>query len=157
MTASDEKIKMKGKKRKNKETLSPVRSKELARIVKIRVLVVSGQDEMKVSRSVDAHLEDITESGVFFQTSSMIIDELHLSYDESPLLRNKLIIEMELPNQIKKIRTLAEVGWYERSLVSEKEVFHVGANFREISDEDRAILKTFLLEHKKLKESISLD
>jgi len=123
---------------------------------RLKFLVVSGKDEMKLSRTVDAYMEDINQSGILFRTGSMIIDDLHLSYDESPLLRNRLIIELELPNVERKIKALAEVAWYERSLVSRDEIYHIGANFKEMSDEDREILKNYLLETKKVTESISL-
>jgi hypothetical protein len=155
--AGKEKIKKSTKKKKTRGTSRLRGSTESVNLVKVRFLVVSGKDEMKVSRTVDAHPEDITESGVFFQTKSMVIDELHLSYEKSPILRNKLIVELELPNQVKRIRALAEVAWYERSLVSQETVFHVGTRFKEMSNEDTQILKAFLLETKKLKESISIE
>ena len=155
--ARKEKTKHSAKKRKTGGASRPRRSNDSATLVKVRFLVVSGQDEMKVSRTVEAHPEDITDSGVFFQTNSMVIDELHLSYEKSPVIRNKIIVELELPNQAQRIRALAEVVWYERSLVSQETIFHVGAHFREMSKEDKQILKAFLLETKKLKESISID
>lgn len=156
MGSKKKKEKKRAKNIKAEGTSRPRISNESSYLIKVRFLVVSGKDEMKVSRSVDARPDDINESGVFFQTTSMIIDELHLSYDESPLIRNKLIVELELPNQPKRIRSLAEVSWYERSLVSQKEVFHVRANFKEMSHEDREILKAFLLETKKSSERISI-
>jgi hypothetical protein len=148
--------KKRAKKIKTEGASRPRTSTEPSYLVQVRFLVVSGENEMKVSRSVDARPEDINESGVFFQTTSMIIDELHLSYDKSPLIRNKLIIELQLPNQPKRIRSLAEVSWYERSLVSQEEIFHVSAKFKEMSHEDRELLKAFLLETKKSSESISI-
>jgi hypothetical protein len=132
----------------------PVRPKPP--VGRMRFLVVSGKDEMKLSRTVDAYMEDISQTGILFKTNSMVIDDLHLSYDETPLLRNRLIIELELPNVDRKIKALAEVSWYERSLVSRDEVYHIGASFKEMSDEDREILKNYLLETKKLTKTISL-
>ncbi len=157
MSARKKKIKKNAKKRNIKGISRPKSSTESDLLVKVRFLVVSGKDEMKVSRSIDAYIENITESGILFQTTSMNIDKLHLSYEESPLLRNKLIVEIELPNQAQRIKALAEVAWYERSLVSQEEVFHVGANFKEMSDEDRALIKTFLVQTNKIKESISIE
>jgi hypothetical protein len=73
----------------------------------MKYLVVSGKDEMKISRSVEAKVEDLSLTGLVFETNTMKVDGLHLSYDESPLLRNRLTMEIELPNR-RKITAIGE-------------------------------------------------
>ncbi len=122
----------------------------------LKYLVVSGKDEMKISRSVDGKVEDLSLSGLVFTTPSMRIDDLHLSYDESPLVRNKLTMEIDLPGG-KKITAIGEVAWYERSLTMRDQIYHVGVNFKEMSPEDRQSLKDYLVSIKKTVEAIALD
>lgn len=122
----------------------------------MKYLVVSGRDEMKLSRSLDAQVEDLSTSGLVFKTTSMRVDDLHLSYDESPILRNKLTMEIDLPNS-RKVTAIGEVSWYERSFVSKDPVYHVGVAFREISPEDRTALRDYLISVKKAVKAIELD
>ncbi len=110
---------------------------------KIKFLVASGMDEQKISRAVEANLVDITQTGIRFQTNSMEFDGIHLTYDESPVHKNKLIVELALPEMERKIKALAEVVWFEKSFNDREEIFHVKAEFREMSDEDKEFLEKY--------------
>jgi hypothetical protein len=122
----------------------------------MKFLVVSGRDEMKISRSLDGQVQDLSPSGLIFRTSSMRVDDLHLSYDESPILRNKLTMEIDLPGG-KKVTAIGEVSWYERSFVAKDQIYHIGVAFREMSPEDRLVLKEYLLAVKRTVRAIDLD
>lgn len=122
----------------------------------MKYLVVSGKDEMKISRSMDAKVEDLSLTGLVFQTPTMKVDGLHLSYDESPSLRNKLTIEINLPNR-RKINAIGEVSWYEKSFVKADPVYHVGVNFKEMSRDDREALRDYLVSIKKTVKPIDLN
>jgi hypothetical protein len=122
----------------------------------IKYLVISGRDEMKISRSVDGRVEDLSLSGVVFRAPSMKIDDLHLSYDESPVVRNKITMEIDLPGR-RKVTAIGEVSWYERSFVAKDQVYHVGVTFREMSAQDRDSLKEYLVAAKKAVKALELD
>lgn len=122
----------------------------------MKYLVISGKDEMKISRSLDAKVEDLSLSGLVFQTPTMRVDDLHLSYDESPILRNKITMEIDLPNQ-RKVTAIGEVSWYERSFVSKDAFYHVGVAFKEMSPEDRSVLRDYLVSVKRTVKAIELD
>jgi hypothetical protein len=122
----------------------------------MKYLVISGRDEMKISRSLDGRVEDLSMSGLIFQTSSMRVDNLHLSYDESPVLRNKLTMEIDLPNG-RKVTAIGEVSWYEKSFVIKDQVYHIGVIFREMGTEDRSALKEYLLAVKRTVKAIEMD
>lgn len=122
----------------------------------MKYLVISGKDEMKISRSLEAKVEDLSLSGLVFQTPSMRVDDLHLSYDESPILRNKLTMEIDLPNR-RKVTAIGEVSWYERSFVSKEAFYHVGVAFKEMSPEDRSVLRDYLVSVKRTVKAIELD
>lgn len=122
----------------------------------IKYLVISGRDEMKISRSVDGRVEDMSLSGVVFKAPSMKIDDLHLSYDESPVVRNKITMEIDLPGR-RKVTAIGEVSWYERSFVAKDQVYHVGVTFREMSPDDRNYLKDYLVAVKKAVKALDLD
>jgi hypothetical protein len=121
----------------------------------LKYLIISGQDEMQISRSVDGVMEDLSLSGVLFKANSMRIDGLHLSYDESPQVRNKLTLEIDLPRR--KITAIGEVSWYERSFVARDTTYHVGVSFTELNSEDREALKDFLISQKRTVEALALD
>jgi hypothetical protein len=122
----------------------------------MKYLVISGRDEMKISRSIDGRVEDLSLTGLVFQTASMRVDNLHLSYDESPVVRNKLTMEIDLPGK-RKITAMGEVSWYERSFVAKEQIYHIGVVFREISPEDREALKEYLVAVKRAVAAVSLD
>lgn len=122
----------------------------------MKYLVVSARDEMKLSRSLDARVEDLRLTGLVFKTHTMRVDDLHLSYDESPILRNRLTMEIDLPNH-RKVAAIGEVSWYERSFASKDPVYHVGVVFREMSQEDRNVLRDYLVSVKKAVKAIELD
>ena len=122
----------------------------------MKYLVISGRDEMKISRSVDGRVEDMSMAGLVFQTSAMRVDNLHLSYDESPVLRNKITMEIDLPGK-RKVTVMGEVSWYERSFVAREQVYHVGVNFKEMSQDDLEVLRQYLLAVKRTVEAIELD
>ena len=145
-----------GTKEKAETEKSPRSTQKTALDLPLKYLVISGKDEMKISRSVDGKVEDLSMLGLVLQTSSMRIDDLHLSYDESPLVRNKLTLEIDLPAG-KKVTAIGEVSWYERSFASTDRVYHVGLTFKELNTEDRQALKEYLLAKKKTVEAIALD
>ncbi len=122
----------------------------------IKYLVISGRDEMKISRSVDGRVEDMSLSGVVFTAPAMKIDDLHLSYDESPVVRNKITMEIDLPGG-RKVTAIGEVSWYERSFVAKDQVYHVGVTFREMSADDRDSLREYLVAAKKAVKALDLD
>lgn len=122
----------------------------------MKYLVISGRDEMKISRSVDGRVEDMSLSGIVFKAPSMKIDDLHLSYDESPVVRNKITMEIDLPGR-RKVTAIGEVSWYERSFVAKDQIYHVGVTFREMSAEDRNSLKEYLVAAKKAVKALDLD
>ncbi len=122
----------------------------------MKYLVISGRDEMKISRSLDGRVEDLSMTGLIFQAPSMRVDDLHLSYDESPVLRNKLTMEIDLPGR-RKVTAIGEVSWYERSFAAMDQIYHIGVIFREMSSEDRGVLKEFLLAAKRTVQAIALD
>ncbi len=122
----------------------------------MKYLVISGKDEMKISRSVDGRVEDMSMAGLVFQTSAMRVDDLHLSYDESPVLRNKITMEIDLPGK-RKVTVIGEVSWYERSFVARDQIYHVGVTYKEMSQDDQEVLRQYLLAVKRTVEAIELD
>lgn len=122
----------------------------------MRFLVVSGRDHMQVSRSAHGKLEDLFLSGLVFQTPDIRQDDLHLSYDESPLIRNKLIVKIDFPGG-RRFTAIGEVSWYEKSFVAKDSVYHVGVSFTEITLEDREALKEYLVSKEKMAETVTLD
>jgi hypothetical protein len=112
-------------------------------LAKIKFLIASGTDQQKLSRTVEAILKDIKGTKIRFQTDSMEYDGIHLAYDDSPLFKNKLIVELALPEMDRKIKALAEVVWFEKSFNDREMFYHVEAEIREMSDEDKEVLEEY--------------
>jgi hypothetical protein len=124
--------------------------------VSFKYLVISGRDEMKISQSGSGTLEDITMTGLIFRTKTVHVDEIHISYDESPVIRNRLTLEIDLPGS-GKVTVMGVVSWYERSLTARDQIYHVGVTFMEISPEDREALRGYLVATKRTGKAITLD
>lgn len=122
----------------------------------MQYIVISGKDHMKVSEDTSGILESISLSGLVFQTPSVHVKDLHLSYDETPHIRNKLAMEIHLPGR-RKLRAIGEVSWYEKSFVAKDPVFYVGVSFTEIHPEDRQTLKDHLVAEEMMADAIALD
>jgi hypothetical protein len=146
----------KGKKRQEKAERPAGTSLGVGLGLRIKYLIISGKDEMKISKSAFGTVEDISLSGLVFQTTSMRIDDLHISYNDTPSIRNKLTLEIDLPNG-RKITAMAEVSWYERSFATVDQDYHVGITFKEIGEEDREDLKEYLSSIDRAVETIALD
>ncbi len=109
----------------------------------IRFNVLSGKNPEIMSRSRSDYLENIGMEGLAFQTSSMAIDGLHLSFDHD-FSRNLLYMEIDLPRPGRAIKATGRVEWYERTLGRGEKEFTVGVTFTDMSDDDRMALQQFL-------------
>jgi hypothetical protein len=111
--------------------------------IPMRYSALSGENLEIESPPKTDYLENIGIEGLAFQTSSMEIDDIHLSFDSS-FNRNMLSMEIELPRPGRIIKAYGRVEWYERTLGRGEKEFTVGVNFTDMSEEDRLALQRFL-------------
>jgi hypothetical protein len=116
-------------------------SRKLAKLpVKFRI--VREGNETRMSEPVEGTLRDVSETGVALETTSIVVDGLHISYDHVPANKNRVYLQWSFPGG-KSIKAVGETVWYERIAAGES-LFVVGLRFMEITAQDLSALKEFL-------------
>jgi len=104
--------------------------------------IVREGEGTRVSRLLEGRLRDVSPDGIALETTTIVADGLHISYDSVPAKRNRVYLQFGLPSGT-AVKAVAETVWYER-ISSAENLFAVGLKFVEISKESRAALKAFL-------------
>jgi hypothetical protein len=92
-------------------------------------------------------LRDIGMGGLCFYTSEIIVEGLHVSYEETPREKNKLLIKLMLPPPHGPIEVLAEAIWFERDFLDDRAAFKVGVRFIRFMEQGEEALRAFVKEH----------
>lgn len=129
---------------KKEDQVSNKRKSKRVAILTLRYKVVSGWDKNKASKVVLGIVENISMDGLCLKTNTLEIDGLHVSFDDTPLVRNKLRIELDLPNSRNTINIDGEVEWYEKEHGKNRDFYNVGVSFVKLKDEDRKTLKEYI-------------
>lgn len=127
--------------KKTGETSNHRKHKRLT-ILTLRYKIVSGWDKKKASKVVLGVVKNISEDGLCLKTNSLEIDGLNIAYDDTPLVRNKLVIELDLPDLTEPLKLEGEVEWYEKE--SRRDFYSVGVSFSKIGDREKDVLKKFI-------------
>ena len=61
---------------------------------------------MKLSRTVHVKAQDLSTQNIPFMTQSIYIDGIPLGYDVNPVIRDKILMEIILPENEPKIELL---------------------------------------------------
>ncbi|MBW2146887.1 MAG: hypothetical protein JRG73_13745 [Deltaproteobacteria bacterium] len=111
--------------------------------IPIRFKAISGKNLEIMSLPRTDYLDNIGMEGLAFQTSSMEIEGIHLSFDQD-FSRNMLYMEVDLPRPGRTIKAYGRVEWYERTLGRGEKEFTVGVLYTDMPDDDRNALQRFL-------------
>ena len=103
-------------------------------VLPIRYQIVSGKDKVK-SQWANALTRNMSVAGLCARVEDMDVDGLHMVFNENPLNRNTVNVEICLPKQ-KPINIIGEVRWFERLTGEGKYNYNVGIKFLKISDSD---------------------
>ncbi len=112
--------------------------------------IISGENPAIVSSVVNYTTKNISPFGLGLEASTVQIDRLHISHDNSMMAKNKLDIELELPStngeekQFDTVHFLGEVAWYDKQDSFTPNPYQIGVNILEISDEDKSRLEHFV-------------
>lgn len=118
------------------------RGVRLAARARVRFRIVREGPEMKVSEPLDGKIRDLALHGISMETNQIVADGLHISYNHHPAQRNRIYLQVQLP-ELGTIKAVGETVWYERVTPGEPR-FVVGLRFVEISKEDKALLGRYL-------------
>lgn len=113
---------------------------------RVRFRIVRQQPDMKVSEPSEGKVRDIGLHGMSMETNQIVVGGLHISYDRHPAERNRIYLQVLVP-EVGTIRAVGETVWYERISPGESR-FVVGLRFLEVSKEDRDLLSRYLSEEK---------
>ena len=135
-------------KRKGEETKGKVQEVEPQKyavaVVPLRYRIISGQSR-KQSRPKEAKTRNLSITGLCAMVETMDIDNLNMVFDDTPLKRNSILLEIFIPGQEKPLTAIGEVRWFERSKSSESKYnYHVGIKFLKITEKDKSIIAEYI-------------
>jgi c-di-GMP-binding flagellar brake protein YcgR len=105
--------------------------------------IICGRDPKRRSAIKSGALKDISDGGLCFFTADLRSDGLHVSYDDTPMHKNQLLLKVGLPPPHGPLMVLAHVIWFERGM-GDKADYAVGVEFLKFKDEGEQILQQYL-------------
>jgi len=127
------------RKRKTEEILI---QKYVRATLPIRYQIISTDGEKK-SRPVNAVTYNLSAFGLCAQVEDIDVDGLHMVFNDSPMKRNTLQIEISIPAQ-QTFTIIGEVRWFERISGKSKYNYTVGIKFLKVSEKDIKTIVEFI-------------
>jgi hypothetical protein len=113
--------------------------------LELRYKIISGQDK-KHSRIKSARTRNLSISGLCAVVEDMDIDNMNMSFDEDPLKRNSIFLEIFIPGQKKPVIAIGEVHWFERLPRGGKYNYNVGIKFSKIAEDDKMAIAGHIID-----------
>jgi hypothetical protein len=106
-------------------------------------VVESGINRKVCSKTRLAQTEDISLGGLRFNTKEIIVDGLHMSFDTASngRIRNRLVLQFQLPGFSNNIKASGEVAWYEVAKAGPEPTYAVGIKFINLSPKKKEAIK----------------
>jgi tetratricopeptide (TPR) repeat protein len=96
----------------------------------------------KISGTETAEIRTLSPNGLVLEIPCVELDECHISYDDNPAFRNRVILLFVLPSG-RRIKAVAQTAWFERrSDVAQG--FIAGLKFVGLAANDRKAIEEFL-------------
>ena len=108
----------------------------------IRYQIISSK-EGKKSRPINAVTRNLSAYGLCAQVEDMDTDDVHMVFNDTPLNRNTIQLEISIPKQ-QPFSVIGEVRWFERVSGEEKYKYNVGIKFLKISEKDIRTIVEFI-------------
>ena len=119
----------------------------------LRFVIVSKGIDMDFSSSViQGKTISISTKGVSLKTNIVQADGLHIASSVSISGKNTIQLEIDLPCCLKTIKAEAELRWYDLTPEDDEFLYNVGLSFTNINQENRELLKRFIIKEKKKEE-----
>jgi c-di-GMP-binding flagellar brake protein YcgR len=109
----------------------------------LKYVIVSGKNKNVISKTRKAKLEDLSTGGLSFKTKEIVVDGLHISSESTANgpVRNKLLLQFEIPGLSDKIRASCKVIWYELITRLSEPIYAVGVQFQSLQPEYREAIR----------------
>lgn len=109
----------------------------------IRYRIVN-EHTQKQSRTLSALTKNLSLSGLCARVESMEADDLHMVFDESPIKRNVIQLELTIPGLKEPLAFLGEVRWFERTAGEDRYQYNVGIKFLKITEKDKLTIGDYI-------------
>ena len=106
--------------------------------------VINRRNPAERSSLREGVLKDISLEGLCFFASEIAPNGLHISYDETLLHRNLLLIRVTLPPPYGSITVLGHCVWFQKGMSDSRSEFAVGVESRKFKDNGLEILQDYL-------------
>lgn len=145
-----EEVKKYAQKRKREEskgtresTVESQGSRYVLATLPIRYCIVN-EHIQKTSRTLSALTKNLSLSGLCARVEAMETDNLHMVFDESPIKRNVIKMELTIPGLKEPLALVGEVRWFERTAGEDRYQYNVGIKFLKITEKDKLALAEYL-------------
>jgi hypothetical protein len=105
-----------------------------------RITIVDHSDDKHRSRVIAGYVHDVSEQGMRIQTGTIETGQLNIIYDHKTAFKNKLELEVDLPDATIKLTGVAV--WYKP--VIEGVSWMVGVYIRDMKAADRQLYEAYL-------------
>jgi eukaryotic-like serine/threonine-protein kinase len=106
----------------------------------VRLTIIDADDEGRKSHTINGKVNDLSEQGMYIQTSAVESDSLNIIKDHTVAFKNRLDIELDLPAATVHIEGFAV--WYKPA--PDGINWNVGIYIKDMPVEDREIYDAFL-------------
>lgn len=137
-------------KRKEEESRSALESKVGSQANKYALVTlpihyrIMSEHTHTQSRTLSALTKNLSLAGLCARVEAMEADELHMVFDESPLKRNMIQLELTVPGHKKPLSLLGEVRWFERTAGEDRYQYNVGIKFLKITEKDKLTIADYI-------------
>ena len=132
----------KKKEYRRKKTEEILIQKYVLAALPIRYQIISSKENKK-SRAINAVTRNLSAFGLCAQVEDIDADGIHMVFNDTPLNRNTLQLEIAFPKQ-QPLSVIGEVRWFERVSGEGKYNYNVGIKFLKISEKDIKTIVDFI-------------
>lgn len=112
-------------------------------VLPMRFRIISTKDG-KQSSLCRTTTHQVSLSGVNAEVTTMTVDNIDMVFDETPMDRNKLELEISIPGENSPVIATGEVHWAERFPSKDGYKYFVGIRFLNVSPQDLGLLARFI-------------
>ncbi len=114
----------------------------------VKFKIICSGNPPETSPELTGAVKDISMDGLCLETGLVQVGRFHISHDSSMMKKNRLRIELQLPQEENKpsdtINVLGEVSWYDKTDLNPQYPYHLGVLILEMSNEDKSKLETLI-------------
>jgi hypothetical protein len=115
------------------------RSKFFDAVLPLQYRIICAKDRKRTS-PFRTTTQQISLSGVNAEVTTLNVDGVDMVFDDTPMKRNALEMELSIPGQAHPVSATGEVHWLERFPSKDSYKYYVGIKFLKISSKDLGVI-----------------